>query len=181
MMNWNPPLHLAKHPGEPKLMRLLAFSTRDLLPSGQCQTQHSAIPGFSSLAEAWTCAVSHLSRRVFAKAENITPMAMSFSRQVSVMVAPMDVSFPVFMEEAYHPAPLSEKTPPDTFVVEISALYKLPVNYSIASGDEKGEPLMWNNGKRGCETTSTAPGVGIVPSLSFCSHLSSTAIDTGCE
>lgn len=109
--------------------------------------------------------VSHLSRRVFAKAENISPMAMSFSRQVSVVVAPMDVSFPVFVEEAYHPAPLSEKTPPDTFVVEISALYKLPVNYSIASGDEKGEPLMWNNGKRGCETTSTALGVGIVPSL----------------
>ncbi|NWX26191.1 FAT2 protein, partial [Notiomystis cincta] len=38
----------------------------------------------------------------------------------------------------YHPAPLSEKAPPATFVVEISALYKLPVNYSIASGDEKG-------------------------------------------
>ncbi|NXR33017.1 PCD23 protein, partial [Zosterops hypoxanthus] len=38
----------------------------------------------------------------------------------------------------YHPAPLSEKTPTETFVVEISAWYKLPVNYSIASGDEKG-------------------------------------------
>ncbi|NXH88340.1 FAT2 protein, partial [Edolisoma coerulescens] len=38
----------------------------------------------------------------------------------------------------YHPAPLAEKTPTETFVVEISALYKLPVNYSIASGDEKG-------------------------------------------
>ncbi|XP_017600750.1 PREDICTED: protocadherin Fat 4 [Corvus brachyrhynchos] len=63
---------------------------------------------------------------------------LSTSVKVSVMIAPMDVSFPVFVEEAYHPAPLSEKTPPDTFVVEISALYKLPVNYSIASGDEKG-------------------------------------------
>ncbi|NWT67954.1 PCD23 protein, partial [Prunella himalayana] len=38
----------------------------------------------------------------------------------------------------YHPAPLSEKSPTDTFVVEVRALYKLPVNYSITSGDEKG-------------------------------------------
>ncbi|NWZ83283.1 FAT2 protein, partial [Poecile atricapillus] len=38
----------------------------------------------------------------------------------------------------YHPTPLSEKTPTDTFVIEISASYKLPVSYSIASGDEKG-------------------------------------------
>ncbi|NXC56190.1 FAT2 protein, partial [Aleadryas rufinucha] len=38
----------------------------------------------------------------------------------------------------YHPAPLSEKAPTDTFVVQISALYQLPVSYSIASGDEKG-------------------------------------------
>ncbi|NXJ61591.1 PCDL protein, partial [Rostratula benghalensis] len=38
----------------------------------------------------------------------------------------------------YHPAPLSENTPPDTFVVQISALYKVPVTYSIVSGDEKG-------------------------------------------
>ncbi|NWW31713.1 FAT2 protein, partial [Panurus biarmicus] len=38
----------------------------------------------------------------------------------------------------YHPAPLSEKSPAETFVVEISALYKLPVSYSITSGDEKG-------------------------------------------
>lgn len=79
------------------------------------------------------------------------------------MIAPMDVSFPVFLEEAYQPAPLSENSPTETFVVEISALYKLPVNYSIASGDEKGEPWMWNNGKRGCETT--APSVGMVFSL----------------
>ncbi|NXN24485.1 FAT2 protein, partial [Nycticryphes semicollaris] len=38
----------------------------------------------------------------------------------------------------YQPAPLSENTPPDTFVVQISALYKVPVTYSIVSGDEKG-------------------------------------------
>ncbi|NXU50689.1 PCD16 protein, partial [Turnix velox] len=38
----------------------------------------------------------------------------------------------------YQPAPLSEKTLPDTFVVEISVLYKGPVTYKIASGDEKG-------------------------------------------
>ncbi|NXI90312.1 CELR3 protein, partial [Psophia crepitans] len=37
----------------------------------------------------------------------------------------------------YQPAPLSEKAPPDTFVVQISALYEVPVIYSIASGDEK--------------------------------------------
>ncbi|NWV07972.1 PCDL protein, partial [Ptilonorhynchus violaceus] len=38
----------------------------------------------------------------------------------------------------YQPDPLMESTPPDTFVVQISALYKLPVNYDIVSGDEKG-------------------------------------------
>lgn len=114
-------------------------------------------------AKAWTCAVSHLSRKIPAKAANVTPM--SFSLQVSVRVAPMDVSYPVFLEEAYHPAPLSEKTATETFVVEISAWYKLPVNYSIASGDEKGEPWMWNNGKRGCETTSTALSFGMASSL----------------
>ncbi|NWW80396.1 FAT4 protein, partial [Climacteris rufus] len=38
----------------------------------------------------------------------------------------------------YHPAPLTERTPPDTFVVQISVFYKLPVNYSVVSGDEKG-------------------------------------------
>ncbi|KFW64015.1 Cadherin EGF LAG seven-pass G-type receptor 3, partial [Pygoscelis adeliae] len=38
----------------------------------------------------------------------------------------------------YQPAPLSEKTPPDTFVVQISVLYKVPVIYSIVSGDGKG-------------------------------------------
>ncbi|NXJ55638.1 PCDL protein, partial [Spizaetus tyrannus] len=38
----------------------------------------------------------------------------------------------------YQPAPLSEKTLPDTFVVQISVLYKLPVIYSIVSGDGKG-------------------------------------------
>ncbi|NXO50935.1 PCDL protein, partial [Aramus guarauna] len=38
----------------------------------------------------------------------------------------------------YKPAPLSEKAPPDTFVVQISALHKVPVIYSIVSGDEKG-------------------------------------------
>ncbi|NXV20394.1 PCD23 protein, partial [Cepphus grylle] len=38
----------------------------------------------------------------------------------------------------YQPAPLSEKALPDTYVVQISALYKVPVIYSIVSGDEKG-------------------------------------------
>ncbi|NXV35544.1 FAT3 protein, partial [Rissa tridactyla] len=37
----------------------------------------------------------------------------------------------------YQPAPLSEKTLPDTFVVQISVLYKVPVIHSIVSGDEK--------------------------------------------
>lgn len=92
-------------------------------------------------------------------------MAMSFPLQVTVMIAPMDVSFPVFLEEAYQPAPLSEKAPIDTFVVEIIALYKLPVTYSITSGDEKGEPWLWNNGKRGCETTNTALSIEIISSL----------------
>lgn len=104
-------------------------------------------------------------RKFQLKLQTITPMAVSFPLQVSVMIAPMDVSYPVFLEEAYHPAPLSEKTPAETFVVEIRALYNLPVSYSIASGDEKGEPWMWNNGKRGCETTSTALSIGMVSSL----------------
>ncbi|NXD76243.1 PCDL protein, partial [Halcyon senegalensis] len=38
----------------------------------------------------------------------------------------------------YQPAPLSEKTLPDTFVVQISVSYKVPVVYDIVSGDEKG-------------------------------------------
>ncbi|NXI59902.1 PCDL protein, partial [Chloroceryle aenea] len=38
----------------------------------------------------------------------------------------------------YQPAPLSEKTLPDTFVVQISVSYKVPVIYRIVSGDEKG-------------------------------------------
>ncbi|NXV43200.1 PCD23 protein, partial [Uria aalge] len=38
----------------------------------------------------------------------------------------------------YQPAPLSEKALPDTYVVQISALYKVPVIYSVVSGDEKG-------------------------------------------
>ncbi|NXX50835.1 PCDL protein, partial [Tricholaema leucomelas] len=38
----------------------------------------------------------------------------------------------------YQPAPLSVKTLPDTFVVQISVLYQAPVLYSIVSGDEKG-------------------------------------------
>ncbi|NXA28261.1 PCDL protein, partial [Ibidorhyncha struthersii] len=38
----------------------------------------------------------------------------------------------------YQPAPLSEKSLPDTFVVQISVLYEVPVIYSIVSGDEKG-------------------------------------------
>ncbi|NXK03071.1 PCDL protein, partial [Herpetotheres cachinnans] len=38
----------------------------------------------------------------------------------------------------YQPAPLSEKTLPDTFVVQISVLYKFPVTFSIVSGDGKG-------------------------------------------
>ncbi|KFU99902.1 Protocadherin-23, partial [Pterocles gutturalis] len=38
----------------------------------------------------------------------------------------------------YQPPPLSEKTLPDTFVVQISVLYKVPVIYSIVSGDGNG-------------------------------------------
>ncbi|KFV80784.1 Protocadherin-23, partial [Struthio camelus australis] len=39
----------------------------------------------------------------------------------------------------YQPAPLSEKALPDTFVVQISVLYKVPVIYSIVSGDVNGK------------------------------------------
>ncbi|NWW85425.1 PCDL protein, partial [Rhynochetos jubatus] len=38
----------------------------------------------------------------------------------------------------YQPAPLSEKALPDTFVVHVGVLYKVPVMYSIVSGDGKG-------------------------------------------
>ncbi|KFW81745.1 Protocadherin Fat 2, partial [Manacus vitellinus] len=38
----------------------------------------------------------------------------------------------------YHPAPLSEKALPDTFVVQTSVLYSAPVSYTIVSGDDKG-------------------------------------------
>ncbi|NWR69367.1 PCDL protein, partial [Centropus unirufus] len=38
----------------------------------------------------------------------------------------------------YQPAPLSEKAPPDTFVVHISVFYEVPVTYRIVSGDGKG-------------------------------------------
>ncbi|XP_042680487.1 protocadherin Fat 4-like isoform X1 [Centrocercus urophasianus] len=63
---------------------------------------------------------------------------LSTSVKVSVIIAPTNISFPVFSEAVYQPAPLSEKTLPDTFVVQITALYKVPVIYSIVSGDEKG-------------------------------------------
>ncbi|KAK2523218.1 hypothetical protein Q9966_012281 [Columba livia] len=63
---------------------------------------------------------------------------LSTSVKVTVVIAPISVSFPVFSEEAYRPAPLSEKAPPDTFVVQISVLYTGPVIYSIASGDGQG-------------------------------------------
>ncbi|KAL9863596.1 protocadherin Fat 4-like [Geothlypis trichas] len=76
------------------------------------------------------------SLNVTATDSGLPPLAASV--KVSVVVAPMDVSFPVFLEEAYHPAPLSEQSPPETFVVEVRAWYKLPVDYSISSGDEKG-------------------------------------------
>ncbi|NXA40395.1 CELR3 protein, partial [Eudromia elegans] len=38
----------------------------------------------------------------------------------------------------YEPAPLSEKALPDTFVVQISVLYNVPVIYSIVAGDQNG-------------------------------------------
>ncbi|XP_010573137.1 PREDICTED: protocadherin Fat 4-like [Haliaeetus leucocephalus] len=63
---------------------------------------------------------------------------LSTSVKVSVTIAPINISFPVFSEAVYQPAPLSEKTLPDTSVVQISVLYKLPVIYSIVSGDGKG-------------------------------------------
>ncbi|KAM6407361.1 protocadherin Fat 4-like [Pluvialis apricaria] len=63
---------------------------------------------------------------------------LSTSVKVSVTIASISTSFPVFSEVTYQPAPLSEKTLPDTFVVQISVLYKVPVIYSIVSGDGKG-------------------------------------------
>ncbi|XP_054036153.1 protocadherin Fat 4-like [Dryobates pubescens] len=63
---------------------------------------------------------------------------LSTSVTVTVVIAPINISFPVFSEAIYQPAPLSVKTLPDTFVVQISVFYEAPVIYSIVSGDEKG-------------------------------------------
>ncbi|XP_010077814.1 PREDICTED: protocadherin Fat 4-like, partial [Pterocles gutturalis] len=63
---------------------------------------------------------------------------LSTSVKVSITIAPISISFPVFSEAVYQPPPLSEKTLPDTFVVQISVLYKVPVIYSIVSGDGNG-------------------------------------------
>ncbi|XP_035408751.1 protocadherin Fat 4-like [Cygnus atratus] len=63
---------------------------------------------------------------------------LSTSVKVSVTVAPINISFPVFSEAVYQPTPLSEKILPDSFVVQISVLYNVPVIYSIVSGNEKG-------------------------------------------
>ncbi|NXA04376.1 PCD16 protein, partial [Sapayoa aenigma] len=38
----------------------------------------------------------------------------------------------------YRPAPLSERTAPDTIVVHTRVWYHGPVSYSVASGDDKG-------------------------------------------
>lgn len=75
----------------------------------------------------------------------VMSVLMSSSLQVSVIIAPTNISFPVFSEAVYQPAPLSEKTLPDTFVVQITALYKVPVIYSIVAGDEKGKLFTGNN------------------------------------
>lgn len=74
---------------------------------------------------------------------------MFFSLQVSVTIAPISVSFPVFSEAVYQPTPLSEKILPDSFVVEISVLYNVPVIYSIVSGNEKGKLFKWTNKEHG--------------------------------
>ncbi|XP_064002162.1 cadherin EGF LAG seven-pass G-type receptor 1-like [Pogoniulus pusillus] len=63
---------------------------------------------------------------------------LSTSVMVTVVIAPINISFPIFSEVIYQPAPLSVKTLPDTFVVQISVLYHASVLYSIVSGDEKG-------------------------------------------
>lgn len=171
MRNWNPCLHLAKHQVNLNCWGCWCFPPRFAAFRAVSNSARSNprffLPGL---------VLSHPSAgKFFAKAANIPLMAMSLSLQVSVMVTPMDVSFPVFSEAAYHPAPLPERTPPDTFVVEISALYELPVSYSIASGDEKGELLMWNNNKHSTEHWDC------FFSPSFFSKLSSTAINPGWE
>lgn len=66
---------------------------------------------------------------------------MPLSLQVSVVIAPIGFSLPVFSEAAYQPAPLSEKALPDTFVVQVSASYKVPVLYSIVPANGTGEPF----------------------------------------
>ncbi|KAM7118497.1 cadherin EGF LAG seven-pass G-type receptor 2-like [Ciconia maguari] len=63
---------------------------------------------------------------------------LSTSVKVSITIAPINTSFPVFSEAVYQPAPLSEKTLPDTFVVHIHVLYGVPVIYSIVLGEGKG-------------------------------------------
>ncbi|XP_075004052.1 protocadherin Fat 4-like [Calonectris borealis] len=78
----------------------------------------------------------YYSLKVTATDSGLPPLSTSV--KVSITIAPMNISFPVFSEAVYQPASLSEKTLPDTFVVQISVLYKVPVIYSIVSGDGKG-------------------------------------------
>ncbi|CAM5145461.1 unnamed protein product [Natator depressus] len=63
---------------------------------------------------------------------------LSTSVKVSVMIAPINTSFPVFSAVVYQPDALSEKALAGTFVVQISVLYKSPIIYTIISGNEKG-------------------------------------------
>ncbi|XP_013037677.3 protocadherin Fat 4-like isoform X2 [Anser cygnoides] len=78
----------------------------------------------------------HYSLTITATDSGLPPLSTSV--KVSVTIAPINISFPVFSEAVYQPTPLSEKILPDSFVVQISVLYNVPVIYSIVSGNEKG-------------------------------------------
>uniref|UniRef100_H3A003 Cadherin domain-containing protein n=1 Tax=Latimeria chalumnae TaxID=7897 RepID=H3A003_LATCH len=62
---------------------------------------------------------------------------LSNSVKVTIIVAPSDSAVPVFSAAVYQPAPLSEKTSTGTLVIQTSALYHLPLLYSLVAGNEK--------------------------------------------
>ncbi|XP_030052038.1 protocadherin Fat 4 isoform X2 [Microcaecilia unicolor] len=75
--------------------------------------------------------VVHHSLTVSATDAGVPPLSTSV--KVMVTLAPSKLSFPVFSEEIYQPAPLSEKALPGTFVIQITALYNASLIYSIVS------------------------------------------------
>nr|XP_015218207.1 PREDICTED: cadherin EGF LAG seven-pass G-type receptor 1-like [Lepisosteus oculatus] len=61
---------------------------------------------------------------------------LSSTAKVTVMIIPRNLEMPVFSAELYSPQPLSEKTQPDTVVMQAHVFYTSTVMYSIQSGND---------------------------------------------